>query len=179
MTTTTTANGWDALAQRLDNVKKPVQAFHLCDDVAVRDRYLTAKQEAEQADAYLKALAKDTDTEARALVEKQAKDAKAELAAAQKAYDAHTVTLRFTALERQQLEQLQNLHPASEEDEAKGNDFAFDEFAPALISAASLDGMPVDAARRYLDTWTPADAMALWRAAWNIQHQQRTDLGKG
>jgi hypothetical protein len=176
MTATST---WEALEARLNSVKKPVRTLKLCDDADIRDRYQEAQRSAEQTDAYLRSLGEDADPEARALVEKQAKDAKAELAAATKAYDAHTITLRFTALERQELEKLQNKHPASEEDEALGNDFAFDTFAPELISAASLDGMPADAAHRYLNTWTSADAAALWRAAWSIQHQQRTDLGKG
>jgi uncharacterized membrane protein YqiK len=181
---TTTASDWDALEKRLDNVKKPVRTFKLCDDPDIRDRYLKATREAEDADSYLKKSkdqAKDQayDPEALALVEKETARAKAELAAAKKAYDAHTIVLRFTALEQQQLEELQNEHPASEEDEERGNDFAFDSFAPALISAASLDGMPVEAAARYLKTWTSADARDLWNAAWSIQHAKRTDLGKG
>jgi hypothetical protein len=176
---TSTTSNWDALEARLNNVKKPVQTFKLCDDPDVRDRYVNAKRAAEEVDAYLQQVKGQADPEALALVEKQAKDAKTELAAAKKAYDAHTVTLRFTALERQELEDLQNKHPASEQDEEKGNDFAFDTFAPALISAASMDGMPVEAASRYLNTWTSGDAAALWRAAWTVQHTQRTDLGKG
>lgn len=175
---TSTTSNWDALQARLDKVKKPVSTFRLCDDADIRDRYLTAQRDAEQADAYLKSLPEGADADARALVDRQAKDTKTELAAAKKAYDAHTITLRFTALERQELEDLQNKHPASEQDEEKGNDFASDTFAPALISAASLDGMPVEAASRYLNTWTSGDASALWRAAWNVQHTQRTDLGK-
>jgi len=176
---TTGTNGWDALAKRLDNVKKPVQTFLLCDDADIRDRYQAAKQDAEQADAYLKALPKNTPAEDRAAVEKQAKDAQTELAAAQKAYNAHTVTLRFAALERKQLELLQKQHPATEEDEERGEDWHTETFAPALIAASSLDGMPVEAARTYLDTWAPGDARDLWQAAWTIQHQKRTDLGKG
>ncbi|MGW2384403.1 hypothetical protein [Streptomyces sp. NPDC001658] len=175
---TSTTSTWDKLKARLDQVKKPTSAFRLCDDADIRDRYRTAKRRAEEADAYLDALDKDTDTEARAAVQKQATDAHTELAEAKKAYDAHTVVLRFTALERQQLEDLQNEHPASEADEAKGNDFAFDTFAPALISAASLDGMPVEDAAHYMQTWTAGDSAGLWRAAWSVQHQQRTDLGK-
>jgi hypothetical protein len=168
---------WEALEKRLDNVKKPISTLALCDDPDIRAAYLTAKRAAERADDYLKALPEDADS--RDLAAKQAKEAKAALDKARKAYDEHTVVLRFTALERRELEALQNQHPADEEDEAKGNDFAFDTFAPALISAASLDGMPVEAAARYLNSWTAADSFALWQAAWSIQHTQRTDLGKG
>lgn len=177
---TSTASSWEALEKQLDQVARPVRTFKLCKDGDVRDRYLQAQSAFEQADAYLKQ-AKDQayDADALALVEKQHKDTKAELTAAQKAYDACTVTLRFTALERKELEKLQKAHPPGEEDEERGEDFAMETFAPALISAASLDGMPVEAAQKYLDTWAPSDAADLWRAAWSIQHQKRTDLGKG
>ena len=74
---------------------------------------------------------------------------------------------------------LQKQHPASEEEEASGQDWSMDTFAPALIAAASLDGMPTEYARKCLDTWAPGDARDLWQAAWSIQHQKRTDLGKG
>ena len=174
-----TTTSWDELAKQLEQIQKPVRTFKLCKDMAVRERYLTAQQTADESDRYLKQFAKDDDAEALALMEKQAKEAKTELAAAQKAYDAQTITLRFTALERKKLERLQAQHPASEEDEERGDDYAMDAFAPALISAASLDGMPVEAARTYLDTWAPGDARDLWQAAWTIQHQKRTDLGKG
>lgn len=177
--TSTTTSGWDALAKRLNSIKKPVRTFRLCDDPDIRDRYLAATRDAEQNEAYVKSLGKDADPAARTVVEQEAAQAKAELLAAKKAYDAHTITLRFTALEQQQLEDLQKEHPASEEDESAGNDFAFDTFAPALISAASLDGMPVEDAARFLKTWTSADARDLWNAAWSIQHTRRTDLGKG
>ena len=175
----TAATGWDALEQRLNNVKKPVRTLRLCDDPEIRDRYLAAARAAERADDEVKALTKDTDKDVRALVEKEAAKVKAELQAAQREYDAHTITLRFTALEQQELEDLQQKHPASEQDEELGRDFAFDTFAPALISAASLDGMPVEAAARYMKTWTVSDARDLWQAAWSIQHTKRTDLGKG
>jgi hypothetical protein len=176
-----TTTSWDELAKQLDELEKPVRTFKLCKDTAVRERYLTAQQTADESARYLKQAPRDGsyDAEALDLLEKQAKEAKTELAAAQKAYDAQTITLRFTALERKKLEKLQAQHPASEDDEERGDDYAMDSFAPALISAASLDGMPVEAARTYLDTWAPGDARDLWQAAWTIQHQKRTDLGKG
>nr|WSZ21138.1 hypothetical protein OH837_49310 [Streptomyces canus] len=177
--TATTTSGWDALEARLNSVKKPVRTFKLCDDADIRDRYRTATQEAERAEAVLNALAKDADPDARALLTKELAAAQAELKDATKQYDAHTIVLTFTALDRKDLEKLQTEHPPTEQDEADGHDYAVDSFGPALVSAASLDGMPVEAARRYLDTWSSADAGALWQAAWSIQHQQRTDLGKG
>ncbi|MEU5323009.1 hypothetical protein AB0G67_40595 [Streptomyces sp. NPDC021056] len=176
MTSTTT---WDALAKRLDNVPKPVCAFKLCDSTDVRERYLKAQRVFERSDADVKALAKDAAPDLREAVQAQAKTAQTELTAAQKDYDAHTVVLRFTALDRKDLTALMAKHPPTEQEEAKGEEFHFDTFSPALIAAASLDGMPEQAAAQYLDTWTPPDARALWNAAWSVQHVQRTDLGKG
>jgi len=49
----TAATGWDALEQRLNNVKKPVRTLKLCDDPEIRDRYLAATRASEQADAEL------------------------------------------------------------------------------------------------------------------------------
>jgi len=172
-------NNWDALKKRLDKVKKPVSAFHLCEDPDIRDRYQAAKKAADRTAAYLKSLPDDTGADARALAQKRAMEAASELAAVDPEYQAATITLRFTALERAALEALQNAHPASEEEEAAGTAFAYDTFAPALISAASLDGMPVEDAAHFLNTWTAADAQALFNAAWSVQHTQRTDLGKG
>jgi hypothetical protein len=176
---TTTDSTWDALAKRLDNVKKPVSTFRLCQDTDIRDRFLRAQYADEEAQQHLKDLPKDTDPDARAVYQQEAKAAATELTAARKAYDAEIIVLRFAALERKELERLQTQHPASEADEAKGDEYAMATFGPALVSAASLDGMPVEAAARYLDTWSTGDASSLWNAAWSIQHTQRTDLGKG
>ncbi|MFF1444113.1 hypothetical protein [Streptomyces sp. NPDC058295] len=173
------SNTWDELAKRLDAVPKPVQELRLCPDPEVRDRYLTAKKDHEQADNYLKQMGKDADPEALAHVQKEAQAAAEELAAAKSAYDKVTIVLKFKALPRGELEKLQNAHPAGEQDEAKGEDYAFETFAPALISAASMNEMPVDYAAKALDQWAPGDARDLWNAAWSIQHARRTDLGKG
>lgn len=178
MTSTTTANGWGALQKRLDQVGKAISKFRLCDDPDIRDRYQAAKREVARADSYVAALAKDSDKDARALVQKEAKQAQDELAAAQQEYDTHTVTLTFTALERDQVEALLRQHPATEEDEERGTDFHFDTFAPALIAASSLDGMPVEYAATAMKTWSLADSDDLWGAAWSVQRRKRTDLGK-
>lgn len=176
----TTTSAWDEIAKQLDQIQKPVSTFKLCRDPEVRERFLSAQQADEHARNELAALpAKGADAEVRALLTKEAKHAAIELAAAQTAYDEQTIVLRFTALERKDLEALQKAHPPTEDDEADGQDYAMATFAPALISAASLDGMPIEAAQKYMDTWSPSDAADLWRAAWFIQHQKRTDLGKG
>ncbi|MFF6866638.1 hypothetical protein [Streptomyces ardesiacus] len=176
-----TSTSWAEKQERLRSLKKPTAVLRLCEDPAARDRYHTAKQAAAAADEYLKRLKSQTDVDAGALamVEKEHKTAQTELRAAQKAYEACTVTLTFQALERQELESLERKHHADEEDEANGRDTAFDDFAPALIAAASLDGMPADYAREALNTWPTGDADALWEAAWSVQRTKRSDLGKG
>lgn len=173
-----TSSTWETLEKRLASVKKPVRTFALCDDPDIRLQYQTAKRDAEQADATLASLTQDTEPDVRTVAEQQAKTAKTALTAAKKAYDAHTVVLRFQALERQELEKLLAKHPPTEQDEEQGTEFS-EAFMPALIAAASLDGMPEEAAARFMQTWTPSDARNLWQAAWSVQHTQRTDLGKG
>jgi hypothetical protein len=178
MTSNTPEQQWAAKQKRLDSLKPAVAAFTICDDPDLRQRLADAKASAEDAETLLRNLTAE-DEPSRPLAEQRAERARAELAAAQQAFDKRAVALRFTAIPRKDLEDLQSKHPASEQEEADGADFAMDTFAPALISAASLDGMPVDYARHCLDTWSAADARDLWNAAWGIQHTRRTDLGKG
>ena len=175
MTSTST---WAEKKKRLSAMAKPTQDLRLCDDPDIRDRYRTAKTAAARAEDAVNALAKDTDKDARALYVKQQAEARKELQAAQSDYEAHTITLTFQALEREDLERLRAEHPAGEEDEALGRDFNFDSFAPHLIAAASVDGMPLEDAADAMRTWTLADSQDLWNAAWSVQQRRRTDLGK-
>ncbi len=176
---TSTTSGWDALRKRLDGIKLPTASFTICEDPDLRQVLARAKAEHQRATERLESAGEDTDPELKALLQKTADTTKTDLEDAQKAFDEVSVTLRFTALERKALEDLRKQHPPTEEDEANGLDYALETFAPALISAASLDGMPLEDAQYFLDTWSSADATDLWRAAWNIQHQKRSDLGKG
>ena len=177
----TSTTAWDAIQKRLDDMPKPTQILRLCSDPDVRDRYHAAKQTAARAEDYLKSLGKDADKDALALIRKQVRDAQADLKEAREAYEAATVTLTFRALERGELKALIAEHPPTEEDEEKDSsaEFHFDTFAPALIAAASLDGMPPEYAQQAMDTWALDDWRALWGAAWGVQQRKRTDLGKG
>lgn len=180
MTTSTTSPDaqWAKLAKRLDSLKPAVARFTICDDTELTSRLTKAKLAVEAAETDLDHLSPE-DAPNKAAFELRAERARAALVEAQTAFDKAAVVLRFQALPRQELEALQNAHPASEKEEEAGEDYAMDTFAPALIAAASMDGMPVDYAKQCLDTWSAADAQALWRAAWGIQHATRTDLGKG
>jgi hypothetical protein len=175
----TSTNGWADKQKRLDARGKATSTLTMYDDPDVRDRYLTAKQKAEQADAYLARLPKDADPEARTLVERQVAEAAAELQTAMEEKDAHSVVLTFQALDRQRLEELVAKHPPTEEDEEAGRDFHHDSFAPVLISEASLDEMPLEYAQNAMRTWSLSDSDDLWLAAWTVQRRKRTDLGKG
>ncbi|GHJ34351.1 hypothetical protein ACFV4E_22420 [Streptomyces hygroscopicus] len=177
-TSSSATSAWDDIQKRLDTLEPAVARFTICDDPELRRRLDEAKAELRDAEEVLRALTAD-DEQNRPLFTQRAETARVELDQAQAAFDARAVTLTFRALERQQLESLQAKHPASEQDEDRGDDFAMDSFAPALIAAASVEGMPVEYARKCLDTWSAADAQDLWRAAWGVQHQKRTDLGKG
>lgn len=174
---------WDALKARLDGLKRPTTTFTICEDDDARRRLYEAKANLRAAESDLASLTdgretdEDTATEA-AAAEVRVKAARSELAAAQKTFDKTAITLTFQALERQQLIDLEKQHPASEEEEANGAEYA-SSFAPALVAAASVDGMPVDYARHCLDTWSLADSEGLYAAAVSVQRSQRTDLGKG
>jgi hypothetical protein len=179
MTSKTTVNGWASLEQRLDTLPKPTRTLSLCADADLRDRYQASVQAHARAEEYLKSLGKDADQDARALVEKKVQEAQDALDAVKADYDAATVVLVFQALERDHLERLLAEHPATEEEQEKGSDFHFDSFAPELIAAASVDGMPVDYAASALKKWSLSDSEDLWAAAWSAQRRKRSDLGKG
>ncbi|GAA3591473.1 hypothetical protein [Streptomyces osmaniensis] len=179
MTSKTATNGWAALEKRLNTLPKPTSTLKLCADADVRDRYLAAKQAHARTDESLKALPADAEADAKKLLQSRAVETAAALEAATAEYDQATVTLTFQALERGQLQTLLDEHPPTEEDEEKGADFHFDTFAPELIAAASVDGMPAEYAANALKTWSLSDSDDLWAAAWSVQRRKRSDLGKG
>lgn len=176
MTGKTPAQQWADKKQRLDALKPSLAVFTICDDPSLRVRLADAKAELVDAEDRMRGLAKnDEQYPARAV---RLEEARAAQEQAQAAFDAKAITLTFQALPREQLREMEAKHPPTEEQEAEGVEFA-DAFMPELISAASMDHMPVDDARTYLETWQHADARDLWAAAWGVQHTKRTDLGKG
>ena len=177
MTSTSPAPAWDELQRKLDGLKPAVATFTICDDDKLRVRLGQAKAELADAEARLKA--QDDETADTAAAERRVERARTELAAAQAAYDERAVTLRFRAIPRRQLAALEREHPANEEEEANGEEFHMDDFAPAVIAAASMDGMPLEYAATCMSEWSAADSRDLWSAAYSIQHRNRSDLGKG
>jgi hypothetical protein len=172
---TSTTSPWDHLKKRLDDIQPAVATFTICDDPDLRERLADAKKEARDAEAAWNSAAdivKD-------MVKKRLERARTELDQAQAAFDTRAVTLRFKALPREELEALEREHPATEEQEGNGDAWNGDTFPPALISTASLDGMPLDYAKKCMDRWPVPDFQDLWNAAYGIQNHRRTDLGKG
>ena len=169
---------WAKTMARLEKLKPATTVFTICDDLDVKQRHAEARAEARAAKAVLDAT-DESDTEAHSFARNQWVRAAAEAEEAQAAYDKIAVRLTFQALGRQELETLQGEHPPTEKQEADGAAWNHDTFAPALIAAASTDGMPIDYARQCLDTWSAGDANALYQAALSVQQQPRTDLGKG
>jgi hypothetical protein len=175
MTSPTTKSSWNDLKKRLSNIKPAVATFTICDDLDLREQLAAAKKEARDAEAAWTTAA----DEVKDIAKKRLDRARTRLDDAQAAFDTHAITLRFKALSREELEDLEREHPATEEQEADGESWNPDTFPPALIAAASLDGMPVEDAREYMAKWSNPDFRDLWNAAYGIQTLRRTDLGKG
>lgn len=163
---------WAAKMEKLRNRGLVEDDFVICDDPQVRDRYLRAKRALELAQTY--ARNSPDDPEAQAELDR----ATAEHDAAKAPYDEAAIRIRFRALPRQSLEQLYKQHKPSEAEAEDGATWSAS-FPPALIAAASVDGMTEQDAQELLDTWSLAEANAMFNAAHGLQHTVRADLGKG
>ena len=170
---------WAKTMARLDKRKPATATLTICDEPEAKQGLADAKAEHRAAQAAQEAANADEDTEAYEFTTRRVDRAKAAVDTAQSAFDKVAIRLTFQAIPRKELEALEAEHPPTEQEESDGASWHMDTFAPALISAASTDGMPADYARHCLDSWSAADAQALWTAAWGIQRTSRTDLGKG
>ena len=168
---------WAAKMERLRNRALPERVLKICDNDDVKDALATALR----AQYVIKAQAEDVKDGESVPADLKAALATAEaaVAAAQAAVDADTIELRFRGLPRPDYEALIAAHPPTEKQATDGAPWNIDTFAPALISASSVDGMPVDDAKFFLDTWGDVEANALFGAAHSVQQMDRTDLGKG
>lgn len=164
---------WQQTLARLEARQRPVAELRICDDHQLKADLANAQL------AERKAMRVAEDLPDEPEVKKALRTAQAAVKRAQDAVDAATIVLRFQALERTELKKLKAEHPPTEEQAEDGFEFNLDTFAPVLLAAASLDGMTADAARRFLDTWSDAEADQLLGAAWSVQSESRMDLGKG
>ncbi|TXS68935.1 hypothetical protein [Streptomyces sp. sk2.1] len=164
---------WAATQERLRNRTRATATLTICDNLEARKaldvaRYALRRIEGEAADRPDDQAVKDA-----------VAAAKADVDTAQAAFDETSIVLTFRALPRLEFEALKKAHPATEEQAEDGHDLNVETLGPELIAAASVDGMPVEAAREYLDTWSEAEAAELFNVAWGVQQTTRMDLGKG
>jgi hypothetical protein len=165
---------WAAKMERLRAREAPTYTLRICDDDA-------AKDELDRAERLVRRTADEADLEPDDPdVKRRAAAAAAALARAQQAVeDATLVLLRFRGLPRPAYRALVKANPPTEEQAEDGQDWDEDTFAPALISAASMDGMTVENATELMNTWASQEANNLFLAAFEPQRANRTDLGKG
>ncbi|MGW0822514.1 hypothetical protein [Streptomyces sp. NPDC002845] len=103
----------------------------------------------------------------------------AALQAAENALEEGTIRLTFRALPQPVWAQLLREHPPTEAQADMGHEYNVETFPAALIAACSVDGMTESDAQELLDTWSDADAKALFTAALMPNQTLRADLGKG
>lgn len=163
---------WAAKMERLRARQLAETTFVICDDAEVRTRHQRTRHALDLAQAYAKDHPDDTEAAAELATAQTAHDE------AKSAYDQVAITLRFRALPRTALEALYKQHQPSEAESDDGKTWA-DSFPPALIAAASVDGMSEDDARELLSAWSLAEADAMFNAAYSVQNTTRADLGKG
>ncbi|MCX4761909.1 hypothetical protein OG562_13175 [Streptomyces sp. NBC_01275] len=99
--------------------------------------------------------------------------------AAQGALEEGTIRLTFRALPRPVWAQLLREHPPTEAQADMGHEYNVESFPAALIAGCSVDGMGEGEAQELLDSWSDADAKALFTAALLPNQTLRADLGKG
>jgi hypothetical protein len=160
---------WAATLERLANRTRPRLTMTICDDTDIKDDL----ERARYALRRVKALAEDDpDQAAVEAAEQQVADAEA-------AFDAAKIVLTFQAMPRPVFKALKEAHKPTEEQAADNLVINPDTIGPELISAASVDGITVEQATEYLDTWSEGEADLLFSTAWNVQGETRADLGKG
>lgn len=165
---------WAAKMERLRARTAPTATLRICDDEA-------AKAELARTELLQRRTADEVDLEPDDPdVKRRAANAAAAVERAQqRVEDATLVVLHFRGLPRPNFLALMKEHPPTEQQAEDGHEWNEDTFGPALISAASVDGMSVQDAGELLTTWATQEANNLFQAAYQPQLANRTDLGKG
>lgn len=156
---------WAAKVERLRARKRPTATLEICDDDTVRQALVRARAEYDMAVAVGDEDSQKTTAQA--------------LEAAQAAFDEVGITLTFQALPSPEFEALKRAHPPTEQQAEDGQAVNLDTLGPELVSRSSVDGITVEEAADFLDTWGTGEATQLFFAAWNVQTHVRSDLGKG
>ncbi|THA29179.1 hypothetical protein E6R18_25035 [Streptomyces sp. A1277] len=164
---------WAATQERLRARTRPTAKLTICDDLDVKKGLEVARYTLRRLEDQAKESPDDKAAQAAVV------SARADLEAAQAAFDEVAIVLTFRALPRKAFEALKRAHPATEEQAEDDLEFDVDSLGPELVSASSVDGITVEDARDYLDTWGEAEAAELFGTAWGVQQTTRMDLGKG
>ena len=164
---------WAAKLERLRNRNRPTLKLTICDDQDAKDALATAQYDERR----IKNAAEQDPGSPES--KKAVRAAEAAVKKAQAAVDDASIVLTFRALERAALTELKRQHPPTEEQAEDGYEFNVDTLGPALVAASSEDGLTVEDATLFLETWSDAEAAALFSAAWDVQSESRMDLGKG
>ncbi|RSS43828.1 hypothetical protein [Streptomyces sp. WAC08241] len=158
--------------ERLLARQRPTLKMTICDDLQVKTDLDIARFELRKA----KSAATDDPKNPNLTAAVAAAEQNVQIA--QEAFDAAAIILRFEALPRPAFEELKKKHPPTEAQAEEGTALNFETLAPELIAAASLDGLTVDDARTFLDTWGEGESITLFDTAWNVQQSVRADVGK-
>lgn len=162
---------WAAKMDRLRN-RKPAERTLLIrlDDASV-DAARAARTARQSAQVAANASPDDDAAQARLeLAEQTLAGAEADLALA-------TVSLTFRSLPRDSYEQLIADCPPTAEQEADGQTYDPETFAPALVSACCTDDMPVADAKELLATLSQLEAGLLFEACIGLNERARMDFG--
>ncbi|WP_406126924.1 hypothetical protein [Streptomyces sp. NBC_00989] len=175
---------WAAKMARLRARRLPERAVSFLDDQDLKQRVTDAALDMAKARTSAVGRASEMEVpadqrESWALAQPEVLVAQAALDEARRALAAGTLKLTFRALPRPAWEQLLREHAPTEEQADLGHEYNVETFPAALVSASSVDGMSEAEAQELLDTWSDADAKALFTAALLVNQTMRADLGKG
>ncbi|MFI5800999.1 hypothetical protein [Streptomyces sp. NPDC051677] len=175
---------WAAKMARLRARRLPERAVSFLDDQDLKQRVTDAALGMAKARTSAVGRASEMEVpaderETWALAQPEVLVAQAALDEARRALAAGTLTLTFRALPRPAWEQLLREHAPTEEQADLGREYNVETFPAALVSASSVDGMSETEAQELLDSWSDADAKALFTAALLVNQTMRADLGKG
>lgn len=160
------SGSWQAKMQRLQSRPPLERKLKVLDDDDLKNRIAKARRDVERHKA--------RDPEGDEVAGAQAELDRLEAEAAER-----TIVLTFRGLPRKAYEQLIVDHPPTKDQKAKGMEYNVDTFAPALVSACSVDGMPVEDARMLLEEWNQTEAGMLFGAALAVNQEQRLEVGLG
>ncbi|MFE4915801.1 hypothetical protein ACFRCX_30315 [Streptomyces sp. NPDC056652] len=164
---------WSATLERLKARHRPTATLTICDDHTVKQNLAQARLDQQRAAALVEASTPDDEA-----ARKNLEAADQRLRTAKDAHDAVAIVLRFQALESSFYQELLAAHKPTEEQAEEGYDFNRDTLIPVLLAESSLDGMTVENATFFLNTWSSAEAQALANTVLGVQRDLRMDLGK-